>query len=305
MDLRQLAALVAVADRRSFSAAARALHTVQSNVSTHVARLERELGVTLVDRSSGRLTGEGEVVVARARRVQAELDALLADVASLGAAVSGSARIGVIGTTARWLVPRLLVAMREEHPAVEVVVVEATTTTLGPQVAGGQLDVAVVNLPCSDPDLAAEPLFEEDLLVLAPRGHPLAGRDRVTLAELADHPLLLEPQGTAFRDDLDAEAARAGVRLRPQAEIDGLRLVASLAFEGFGAAVVPATAVPGWLEGDWTRVAVDGLARRQVGMATRRRGLLSAPARALLAVLRRVVEEQAPSQPGLHPPGGG
>ncbi|MEN3273610.1 MAG: hypothetical protein V7636_2371, partial [Actinomycetota bacterium] len=73
MDLRQLAALVAVAETGTFSAAADVLHTVQSNVSTHIARLERELGVTLVDRAAGRLTEEGVAVVARARRVQAEL----------------------------------------------------------------------------------------------------------------------------------------------------------------------------------------------------------------------------------------
>jgi molybdenum-dependent DNA-binding transcriptional regulator ModE len=66
MDLRQLRALVAVADHESFSAAARSLHTVQSNVSTHIARLERELRVTLVDRANGQLTPEGLVVVARA-----------------------------------------------------------------------------------------------------------------------------------------------------------------------------------------------------------------------------------------------
>ena len=77
MDLRQLAALTAVADHHSFSAAARALHTVQSNVSTHVARLERELGATLVDRATGQLTEAGELVVVRARRVQAELEALV------------------------------------------------------------------------------------------------------------------------------------------------------------------------------------------------------------------------------------
>ena len=75
MDLRQLAALVAIADTGTFSAAADVLHTVQSNVSTHIARLERELGVTLIDRAGGRLTEEGEAVVARARRVAAELSA--------------------------------------------------------------------------------------------------------------------------------------------------------------------------------------------------------------------------------------
>src|SRR5688500_12731999 len=102
MDLRQLPALVAIADTGPVSAAAEVLHTVQSNVANQVARLERELGVTLVDRSAGRLTEEGEAVVARARRVAAELDALQADVASLRDEVSGSTRMGVIGTTARW-----------------------------------------------------------------------------------------------------------------------------------------------------------------------------------------------------------
>ena len=71
MDLRQLSALAAVADAGSFSAAARHLHTVQSNVSTHVARLERELGATLVDRSTGALTDEGEVVLDIIHRLQA------------------------------------------------------------------------------------------------------------------------------------------------------------------------------------------------------------------------------------------
>src|SRR3954466_14164042 len=102
MDLRQLNALLAVADKGTFSAAAEALHTVQSNVSTHVARLERELGATLLDRHARPLTEGGGAVLARARRVQAELDALAADVASLRHEVAGATRLGVIGTTARW-----------------------------------------------------------------------------------------------------------------------------------------------------------------------------------------------------------
>ena len=82
MDLRQLTTLVAIADHGSFSAAARALYTVQSNVSGHVARLERELGVTLVDRQRGGLTDEGVIVVDRARRVLHELE----DLAEIGRA---------------------------------------------------------------------------------------------------------------------------------------------------------------------------------------------------------------------------
>ena len=89
MEIRHLQALVGMADHGSFSAAAEALGTVQSNVSAHVARLERELGAPLVDRSAGRLTEEGEIVVARARRMLVEMVALVADVSAMRHEVVG------------------------------------------------------------------------------------------------------------------------------------------------------------------------------------------------------------------------
>ena len=298
MDLRQLAAIAAVAEAGSFSAAARRLHTVQSNVSTHVARLERELGAVLVDRTTGAMTDEGEVVVDRARRIQHEIESLRVDVASMLHEVSGPVRLGCIGTVSRWLVPRLLDLMDERHPNVHVVVVDATTTSLLPQLVSESLDLAVVNVPLNQPELSTEPLFDEDRIVLAPTDHPLAAHDRVELAELAAYELLLEPRGTAFRDELDDEAARIGVEMRVRAEIDGIRLLTSLAFEGFGPAMVPATAAPSWIEMACRRVAVDGLTPRSVGLATPRRGRLSAP-REVREAIRELVRMSALE--GVHP----
>lgn len=300
MDLKQLQALVAIAEHGTFSSAAKALHTVQSNISSHVAHLERELGVTLVDRAANRLTDEGAVVVARTRRIQNELDAIRADVASLGADVTGNVRVGVIGTTARWLVPGLLESLRAEYPKVRAIVVEASTTSLMPQLLGGQLDLAVLNLPVDHAELSAESLFDEDLVVVTPADHALAERGEVSLVELSQYPLILSAPGTALRADIDLEAGRAGVQLCPLAELDGVRLMASLAFQGFGPAILPATAVPSWLNGPWRRVAVSGLPRRQVGLVRRRRGLPSTPAHALARVLRTVVRDQGSDHPGLH-----
>lgn len=301
MDLRQLTALTAVAEGGSFSAAARALHTVQSNISTHIARLERELGATLVDRGSGQLTPEGQIVVDRARHIQGEVAAIAADVAALRDEISGNVRLGCIGTVGRWLVPLVLERVAADHPGIRVVVVDATTTSLVPQLLSDSLDLAVVNLPLTDPELVSEPLFDEDRLVIAPTSHPLAGRASVTLAELGEHPLLLEPVGTSFRDELDTEATAAGTTLQAFAEVDGLRLITSLAFQGFGAAIIPATAAPPWLDGEWERIPVDDLARRSVGLALRRRRLPSAPARAVHDVVTRVVSEEAESMEGVHP----
>jgi molybdate transport repressor ModE-like protein len=291
MDLRQLSALAAVADAGSFSAAARRLHTVQSNVSTHVARLERELGATLVDRSTGGLTDEGEVVVGRARRIQHELDSLRADVESMLHDVSGAVRLGCLGTVSRWLVPRLFELMITRFPQVNVIVVDATTTSLVPQLVTESLDLAVVNLPVHDPDLSTEELFDEDRILLVPFSHPLAEHDRVDLVTLAEHELLLEPRGTPFRDELDEQAARIGVDMAVHAEVDGIRLLTSLAFEGFGAAMVPATAAPDWLEISCRRVAIDGLSPRSVGLAHPRRARLSAPARAVRTAILDIVAD--------------
>jgi LysR family hydrogen peroxide-inducible transcriptional activator len=151
-----------------------------------------------------------------------------------------------------------------------------------------------------DDDVEAELLFEEDLIVVAPTSHPLAELDRVTITDLAEHELLLEPKGTAFRDDIDAQVLRAGLVLRPRAEVDGMRLLASLAFEGFGAAILPASAAPRVATGNFKVVGVDGMTGRTVGIVRRRRGLPSAPARAIDEVLRRVVADEASAQPGIH-----
>jgi len=192
MDLRQLSTLVAIADHGSFSAAARALYTVQSNVSGHVARLERELGVTLVDRQRGELTDEGAIVVERARRVLREMEEITADLASRGEEVHGDSRVGSIGTTARWLLPRLLDSLAATHPGVHMTIHEGSTTILLSRLVAGHIDGAVVHLPIEDPELEVVPLFSEDLVLVVPTGHALDRRGKLTLndiAELLDCPL--------------------------------------------------------------------------------------------------------------------
>jgi LysR family hydrogen peroxide-inducible transcriptional activator len=300
MDLRQLNALVAVADHGTFSAAADALLTVQSNVSSHVARLERELGVALVDRAGCVPTPEGQVVVNRARRINAELEAIASDVAALRHDVSGTVRLGLIGTTGRWLAPLLLAAVADRHPGVRLALFEGTSASLEPQLATGRLELAVVNLPLPSVDFFTQPLFDEDLVLVVAADDPRAQRDEIDVAELDGVALLLPMPGTAFRRELDAAARAAGVRLSAAAELDGVRLIASLTFEGNGPAILPATAVPAFLRDDWRSVAVRGLPRRRIGVAQPRRGLPSAPARAVLNLLREVVAAGAADQHGVH-----
>jgi LysR family hydrogen peroxide-inducible transcriptional activator len=300
MDLRQLAALTAIADHGSFSAAARALYTVQSNVSGHVSHLERELGVTLVDRQRGGLTEEGAQVVEHARRIQRELEAIAAEMSSKDTDVVGTTRIGVIGTTGRWVMPQLLTQLSREHPRLKVIISEGSTSSLVDALQEGHLDAAIVHLPVDDPELHIEPIFAEDLMVLTHTSHSLADFEELSLREVAAHPLVLPPAGTAMRRVIDRAATTAGVQLKPLAEIDGVRLMASLAFEGFGPAIVPATAVPRWLRGDFRRIRVPELPRRVVAWASRRRPAPSSATKAVREATTALLDRVGTRQPGVH-----
>lgn len=299
MDIRQLSALLAVADHGSFSGAARALHTVQSNISTRVSRLETELGAELIDRETRALTPEGTVVAERARRIQAEVDSILPDITALKEHVLGQARMGLIGTTARWLTALLLTSVRESHPLINLRISESVTSALVPMVVRGDLDAAVVSFPCSDPDVTTEELFEEDVVLVAPEDHPLALHEALEPAQIAEYPILLGPRGTAFRDEIEAELTAQGVTLMSLAELEGPLLLASLAYDGYGPALVPASAAS-W-SGSWRRVPVSGLARRSVGLIWNRWVHPSAPTRAVCELLREVVAEHGSDEPGIHP----
>ena len=172
MELKQLEALAAVAEHGRFSAAARALDTVQSNISTHIARLEDDLGAILIDRSAGQLTPEGQVVLTRARRINTELAALRDDVNSMTSRVTGQVRLGIIGTTGRWLLPPLLDELSRAFPDVMTTVIDSTTTALVPLLEHGDLDLTVINTPLQHDEIFTSPLFDEQLVVIAPEGHP-------------------------------------------------------------------------------------------------------------------------------------
>ena len=299
MEIRHLASLIAIADYGSFSGAARALGTVQSNVSAHISRLEKDLGVVLVERNGGALTEEGTVVVERARRIIHELQDIEADVHSSDTEVEGETRLGSIGTTGRWLMPRLLPALKKAHPHVRAIIHEGGTSSLIPRVLSGELDAAIVHFPVDDPELVLEPLFSEDLVLLVHAKHKWAALETITIAELVTEPILLAPRNTALRKIIDRAAGAQRLAFTAQAEIDGVRLLTSLAFEGFGPAIVPATAIPGWLNGEFARVAIPELPRRVVGWASRRRPIPNKSTRAALEVTKNVVAKSGDRQPGV------
>ncbi|MGH4029967.1 LysR family transcriptional regulator [Actinomycetota bacterium Odt1-20B] len=200
VELRHLRALDAVAAAGTVTAAADRLHMTQPALSRTLAQLEARVGVRLVDRSSRHLalTPAGATLLGHGRAILAHLDAALADTRT----VSRPLRLGYTCAVLGQQTVPLLRSWRRTHPDIELEVVRQDNSTAG--LATGDTDVAVLRTVPADPRIRTEGLYTEDRVAALPDDHPLADRDRVTLAELTagpELPLALWPDtGTASTD---------------------------------------------------------------------------------------------------------
>jgi LysR family hydrogen peroxide-inducible transcriptional activator len=229
-----------------------------------------------------------------------EVASVSSDVIALDAAVQGDVSIGLIGTTGRWLVPQLLAAQRQRHPLIRLRLVEGTNSSLGPRVVQGQLELAVLYSrslrPISTtPNSSARTSFS---LCLATTTSLVKS---VTLEILARMDLLLPLSGTSLRREIDDACAQRGLTLRALIELDGMRTLASLAFDGHGPAILPATALPTHLSHRFFAVPIEGLPPRRVGLAVRRYGFPATPVRAIREMIFRLVGEAEQLPHGVHP----
>ena len=304
MEIRQLEALIGIADHRSFSGAAETLGTVQSNISNRIARLEAELGTELVNRATGTLTESGEIVANRARRVLAELRAIASDVSELNADIHGQVVLGMIGTAGRWIVPLLLDAQRSHYPHIALRIVEGSNSVIEPQLVKGQLDLAVLAWPIYAPELTEVDLFSEDLVLIVDKKHALAKMpEPLSFTTLSQFEILLPLQGTPIRREIDDASRLVGVELQPLIELDGLRTIASLTFDGHGPSILPATMLSKHLRDKFVARHIDNIAKRRVVLATRRFGFPAAPVRAIHALLVDVVTHATNAPDGVYLPG--
>jgi len=290
MELRQLRALVAIADTRSFSAAAAALDTVQSNVSSRIAKLEEEVGATLVDRTTGALTDAGVGVLAHARTVLSEISAIAQELEATHSLLTGKVRLGIVPTTAAWILPPLLTSLAETHPRLELEVAEGSSGSLQRRLNTGLVDLALIATPLTVPSITLEPLFREEYVLLIDHTHPLASETTVSVSQAAQIPLLVPPTNAGLREELDAIALSRGARIRPLAQIDGLHVIASLALSGYGPAIIPSSAVallP--TSSPYRAVPLRDLNPRQVGIGRRRNHIESAADRAVALRLRDTI----------------
>ena len=268
MELRHLRYFLAVAQHRSFTRAAEELHIAQPPLSQQIQQLERELGALLFDRSARQveLTQAGEVLRERAQQVLQFVDDMAAEVRAVAGARGGRVTLGVNRTAAVLILPAVAQRMRERMPGVELVILEGGTSTIAEMAVERQIDLGLARVPLAVHEAAAalvetEPLYQEEVLVVLLREHPLAQRaGPLHIAELRDEPLMLvrRDQGTLYEQIMDACVA-AGFTPRLVCEGAEIYTLMRLVEAGIGITMIPERSLH----------MIPGLEQRVVGLPLR------------------------------------
>jgi DNA-binding transcriptional LysR family regulator len=240
LNLDQLRTLVTIAELGSFAAAARALHLAAPTVSLHVAELESRLGAALLLRQRQRVapTGIGEGLIERARRLLADADAALDDVAHQVEGRAGRVRLGASTGALAWLLPQALETMGRDHPGIDVQVAVLTSQETLSRLQEGGLDIGLVALPqAAVKGLQIVPWRRDPVMAFLPRAWTVPRT--ITPDWLAARPLILNDATTRLHRMTMEWFAAADEQPRPRIELNFNDAIKSLVAAGYGAALLP------------------------------------------------------------------
>jgi len=246
VDLRLLRQFVAVAEELHFHRAAARLHMSQPPLTAAIRKLEDEIGSELIQRGNRTLglTAAGAVLLAEARRLLQQADHALVATRDAAAGRTGSVRLGYVGSALYGRLPGVIRRFRQASPEVRLELIEATSARQVQLLREQRIDVGVVIPPVFDAEDMQLQAFDSDRLAIAlPRPHPLAQRDAVNVAALADEPFVLWParEGRGFHSQVVRLCAAAGFTPRVVQEAHGMHAVLSLVAVEAGISVVPAS----------------------------------------------------------------
>lgn len=289
LSIRDLQAVLALARHRHFGRAAEECGLTQPSLSALIRRVETAVGKEIFRRSSRRceITSEGAAVIEVIEQALRDLQALERPLAE-ERGLSGTVRIGLIPTLSAYLAPHFLPGALQAFPEARFLFTDATTEQLIGLVRADKLDLALLTFPLPDTELAEIPLFEEELVLAAPRNHPAASGARLDLGEVPHEELILLEHGHCLRDHTVQFLGRGDAATAP-VHATGLETLRFMVAAGIGCAVFPAMAVHGPLgRTDLVRYVRfrDPVPTRTVGLICKRDRQRLAKAQALADLIR-------------------
>lgn len=264
LDLREIRSFVAVAEMESFGGAAASLDIAQPSLSLRIQKLERELGVQLLRRSSRQveLTDAGRALLVESRALLAQAQVAVESVRLAGSGEIGTLRLGFYDTAPMLIMPRLLGHFRDRFPNVNFKFTELSSRDQLAAIARGDIDIGILRGPIAEERMESRCVAMETLLVALPERHPLAAREEIPIALLRDESFVLLPRskGSGLYDEIIVLFHSNGFSPVVVQEANEMHTVCGLVAAGLGISIVP---------GSVRALHVRGIAYRPIAPLTR------------------------------------
>lgn len=246
MNIRDLEYLIAVDEERHFHRAAERCFVSQPTLSGQLKKLEQELGVLLIERNNRQvsITEAGQAVLAHARTVLTEVNAIK-DVASyFHDPMVGDVRVGIIPTIAPYLLPIIMAKLNKAFPKLKIWLYEYQTHVLLEKLQKSELDFLILALPIEKHDFTELDLFREPFRLAVKKGHSLTKKKQINMGDIAQQELLLLEEGHCLRGHILDVCLLAGVKEQGQYHATSLETLRHMVGEGMGMTLIPELAVP-------------------------------------------------------------
>jgi len=302
MDFDQLETFLEVARHASFSRAAEKRFRTQPAISSQIRALEDEVGAKLFDRSGGKvsLTAPGKVFQKYAEQALADRRAALASVAEVERVPRGEIVVGANEATCLHVLPEVFAEFKRQYAKVSVSIMRAEHSKIMESVFDNTVDFGVVSLPVSDARLTVVPIHRDELVIIAPPGHPLANMESASLAEVARSPLLVPKVGRT-RDLMEQLFDERRLKMNISMELDSSELLKRFVAADVGIGLIARSSVQDDVKaGLLAAIGIsDAHIRRDLGLVFRKDKALSRAALAFIdiAVKSKQASTMANSSP--------
>lgn len=245
MNIRDLEYLVALAEHKHFRRAADACHVSQPTLSGQIRKLEDELGIILLERTSRKVlfTQSGLLLVDQAKTVLREVKLLKEMASNQGKEMTGPLHVGVIPTIGPYLMPHIVPALQNAFPDLELFLYEAQTHQLLEQLETGRLDCAIVASVRETEPFIEVPLFKERMLLAVAENHPWAKEQTIPMSMLKDHEMLMLDDGHCLRNQALGYCFTAGAKENSHFQATSLETLRNMVAANAGMTLMPELAV--------------------------------------------------------------
>lgn len=304
MELKQLHYFIVLCEELHFTRAAEKLGIAQPSLSQQIQLLEHDIGTPLIDRVGKKnvITEAGKALLHHSYTIFHELSQARAAISDIQGLERGTLKIGALLTVVNYLLPTTIIEFHQTYPNVELSIQGLRTGDIFEKILQNELDLGIVALPVEHQELESIPLYDENLVLVLHRDHPLAKKSTVTLEILKEYPAILLPNSYYIREMINDSCATFSFQPEPVMEMTTMESIIHMVAHQVGVTILPKAYID-YVQHDVLRTVPirHPKLKREVGIVYRKNKFLCAASRVFMDTLIKRIHDTSTTVKTINP----